>query len=321
MSTIRVAVFAFDDISLFHLSVPSMVMGVCGVSEDRVLYDVRHFALTQGMIRSDQGVSVEVANGLEILDESDIIIIPAWGDPNITAPIELTDALQKQYEKDKLIVGLCLGAFVLGDAGLLDGRAATTHWIAQETFARRFPRALYRPDVLYIDDDNVVTSAGTVAAIDCCLQIVRKKYGSAAANHIARLLVTPPHRPGGQAQYIEKPVAQLPSENRLPKVLEWARKNLSVAISIDELADVAHMSRRTFTRRFREATGTTVTQWLVAERVALAQSLLESSSCSMESIASQVGFGSADLLRRRFREQLGLAPSAYRRLFSEEQKE
>lgn len=321
MSTIRVAVFAFDDISLFHLSVPSMVMGVCGVSEDRVLYDVRHFALTQGMIRSDQGVSVEVANGLEILDESDIIIIPAWGDPNITAPIELTDALQKQYEKDKLIVGLCLGAFVLGDAGLLDGRAATTHWIAQETFARRFPRALYRPDVLYIDDDNVVTSAGTVAAIDCCLQIVRKKYGSAAANHIARLLVTPPHRPGGQAQYIEKPVAQLPSENRLPKVLEWARKNLSVAISIDELADVAHMSRRTFTRRFREATGTTVTQWLAAERVALAQSLLESSSCSMESIASQVGFGSADLLRRRFREQLGLAPSAYRRLFSEEQKE
>lgn len=321
MSTIRVAVFAFDDISLFHLSVPSMVMGVCGVSEERVLYDVRHFALTQGMIRSDQGISVDVANGLEILDESEIIIIPAWGDPNIPAPIELTDALRKQYEKGKLIVGLCLGAFVLGDAGLLDGRAATTHWIAQETFARRFPRALYRPDVLYIDDDNVVTSAGTVAAIDCCLQIVRKKYGSAAANHIARLLVTPPHRPGGQAQYIEKPVAQLPSENRLPKVLEWARKNLSEAISIDELADVAHMSRRTFTRRFREATGTTVTQWLAAERVALAQNLLENTSYSMESIASQVGFGSADLLRRRFREQLGLAPSAYRRLFSEEQKD
>lgn len=166
-----------------------------------------------------------------------------------------------------------------------------------------------------MDDGNIITSAGTVAAIDCCLHLVRQRHGCEVVNHIARLLVTPPHRQGGQAQYIERPVAQLPAENRLLGVLEWARDNLTEDLSVDALANLAHMSRRTFTRRFREATGTTVIKWLNAERVGQAQLLLETTNLSIERIASEVGFGSTLSLRQQFGNQLGTSPSDYRRNF------
>ncbi len=316
MSATRVAVFAFDGISLFHLSVPGMVLSAFDEPKGGQGYDVRYFSLAPGRMRSDQGIFIEVSDGLEALTKADIIIIPAWHDPEAAAPAELSEALRKAHKKGKLIVGLCLGAFVLGDAGLLDGKEATTHWASREIFARRFPEVLFRPDVLYVDDAGIVTSAGTVAAIDCCLHLVRERHGCEVVNHMARLLVTPPHRQGGQAQYIERPVAQLPSENRLPGVLEWARANLSQELSLDTLADVAKMSRRTFTRRFREATGTTVTKWLNAERVARAQQLLETTERSIECIASEVGFGTSLSLRQQFAGQLGTSPSNYRRSFS-----
>ncbi|PLC50579.1 AraC family transcriptional regulator [Pollutimonas subterranea] len=314
MSPIRVAVFAFDGVSLFHLSVPGMVLGAdngAGLAH----YDLQYFAQAPGRVRSDQGVGIDVDYGLEALDEADIIIVPAWSDPEVPAPTDVTDGLRRAHENGKLIVGLCLGAFVLGDAGLLDGREATTHWVARDTFARRFPETLFRPDVLYVADDNIVTSAGTVAAIDCCLHLLRERHGSDAANHIARLLVTPPHRPGGQAQYIERPVPKLSNDNRLPGVLEWARENLSEPLSLDTLADIAKMSRRTFTRRFREATGTTVTKWLNAERVARAQQLLETTDMPIECITSEAGFGTTLALRQQFAAQLGTSPSNYRRHF------
>lgn len=206
---------------------------------------------------------------------------------------------------------------MLGEAGLLAGKEATTHWIAREEFARRFPNTKFRPDVLYVADGNVITSAGTVAAIDCCLQLVRDQHGADVANHAARHLVTPPHRQGGQAQYIEQPVPQLASETRLPGVLEWAREHLSEPLSVDVLAGAAHMSRRTFTRRFREATGTTVTQWLNAERVARAQQLLETSDLPIEAVAGEAGFGTPLGLRQQFAAQLGTTPSQYRRSFRE----
>lgn len=315
MPPVRVAVFAFEGVSLFHLSVPGTVLNTFDNSKDQSNYEIRYFALTPGRMHSDQGIVIEVSDGLEALNKADIVIIPAWSDPEVAAPAELSAALRKAHKKGKLIVGLCLGAFALGDAGLLDGKEATTHWAARETFARRFPKVLFHPDVLYVDDDNIVTSAGTVAAIDCCLHLVRQRHGSEVANHIARLLVTPPHRQGGQAQYIERPVAQLPSEHRLPGVLEWARTNLSENLSVDRLAEVAHMSRRTFTRRYREATGTTVIKWLNAERVAQAQRLLETTERSVECIASEVGFGTALSLRQQFASQLGTSPSNYRRTF------
>lgn len=258
---------------------------------------------------------IEVQDDLQALQQADIIIVPAWSNPEVAAPEELTRALRQAHDNGKLIVGLCLGAFVLGDAGLLDGRQATTHWVAREVFARRFPQTLFRPDVLYVADDNVITSAGTVAAIDCCLHLLREHHGYEATNHVARLLVTPPHRPGGQAQYIERPVPKLADNNRLPGVLEWAREHLQEPLSLDTLAGVARMSRRTFTRRFREATGTTVNRWLNTERVARAQHLLETTELSIECITAEAGFGTTLALRQQFAAQLGTSPSNYRRNF------
>ncbi len=315
MSPTRVAVLAFEGVSLFQLSIPAQAFGVINGPADFPAYEVRHCALRPGPVNSDQGLVIQVPDGLEVMDGADIIIVPAWNDTETPAPAELTDALRRAHARGALIVGLCLGAFVLGDAGLLDGREATTHWIARELFARRFPRTLFRPDVLYVADGNLITSAGTVAAIDCCLHLVRQRHGSEVANRMARLLVTPPHRQGGQAQYIERPVPQIPSEHRLPGVQEWAREHLAEPLSVDQLAGVAMMSRRTFTRRFREATGTTVLKWLNAERVARAQQLLETTDMPIECIASEVGFGTPLSLRQQFSTQLGTSPSDYRRSF------
>jgi transcriptional regulator GlxA family with amidase domain len=315
MSSIRVAVLAFDGVSLFHLSVPGVVLGSINASSEALRYEVRYCAEKPGRIRSDQGITIEVNDGLDALRKADVVIVPSWSNAEEAAPPALADALRRAHAKGKLIVGLCLGAFVLGDAGLLDDREATTHWIARDVFARRFPRSRFRPDVLYVADGNVITSAGTVAAIDCCLHLVRQRHGADVANRTARLLVTPPHRQGGQAQYIEQPVPQLPSENRLPGVLEWAREHLAEPLSLDMLAEVARMSRRTFTRRFREATGTTFNKWVNAERVARAQQLLETSAMPIDVIASKAGFGTTLSLRQQFSAQLGTSPSGYRRTF------
>ncbi|WP_406833993.1 GlxA family transcriptional regulator [Pseudomonas asiatica] len=315
MSSLRVCVVAFEGVSLFHLSVPAMVLGAVDPEAKVPSYEVTYCAARPGKVHSDQGLVVEVPDGLAPMTRADIVIVPAWSDPEVAAPSELTDALRAAHSRGALVVGLCLGAFVLGDAGLLDGREATTHWIARNVFARRFPDSHFRPDVLYVADGNVITSAGTVAAIDCCLHLLRQRHGAEVANRIARLLVTPPHRQGGQAQYIQQPVPQLPSESRLPDVLAWAREHLDESLSLDVLANVAHMSRRTFTRRFREATGTTFVKWLNAERVARAQQLLETTDLPVECIASKSGFGTALSLRQQFGAQLGTTPSDYRRTF------
>ena len=315
MQPIRVAVLAFEGVSLFHLSVPGMVFGVKPAPSGLPPYEVRYCAPTPGRIRCDQGMEIEVPDGLEVMAKADIVVVPAWSHPEHVAPIALTDALQQANASGAQVVGLCLGAFVLGDAGLLDGRRATTHWACRELFAQRFPKADFHPDVLYVDDGDVITSAGTVAAIDCCLNLVRQRHGADVANRVARLLVTPPHRQGGQAQYIEQPVPILPSESRLPGVLQWAREHLSEPLSLDVLADIARMSRRTFTRRFREATGTTVVKWLTFERIARAQQLLETTDMPIERVAAEVGFGTALSLRQYFSNQVRTSPSSYRRAF------
>lgn len=315
MPPVRVAVLAFEGVSLFHLSVPGIVFGVAPAPTGLPRHEVRYCAPTPGKVRCDQGMEIEVPGGLEAMASADLVIVPAWNHPATVAPAVLTDALQQAHARGAQVVGLCLGAFVLGDAGLLNGRRATTHWGCRELFGQRFPQAHFLPDVLYVDDGNVTTSAGTVAAIDCCLHLVRQRHGADVANRVARLLVTPPHRQGGQAQYIEQPVPALASENRLPGVLEWAHENLAQPLSLDTLAEVARMSRRTFTRRFRDATGTTFVKWLAAARIARAQQLLETTELSVESIATEVGLGSALSLRQHFARQLHTSPSAYRQLF------
>jgi transcriptional regulator GlxA family with amidase domain len=313
----RVVVLAFDGISLFHLSVAGLVLGGDRSASGLPPHEVRYCALRPGRVHSSDGLDLDVPHGLEAMRRGDLIVVPSWNDPGHAAPAPLTAALRRAHARGAQIVGLCLGAFVLADAGLLDGRSATTHWGWRELFARRFPRIDFRPDVLYVDDGDIVTSAGTVAAIDCCLNLVRNRHGADVANRVARRLVTPPHRQGGQAQFVEQPVPALASENRLPGVMEWARENLAQPLALDALADAAHMSRRTFTRRFAQATGTTVGKWLSAERVARAQQLLETTELPIEQVAAQAGFGSALSLRQHFSGQLGTAPSAYRRAFRE----
>ncbi|MBD8828302.1 GlxA family transcriptional regulator [Pseudomonas sp. CFBP 13602] len=316
MQSIRVAVLAFNGVSLFHLSVPGMVLGTAQSAPGAPRYEVSYCAELPGMVTSDQGIGLAVAHGLELMEAADVIVIPAWGDQSVIASAELVKALQLADEQGKLIVGLCLGAFVLGDAGLLDGKEATTHWAVRDEFARRFPKACFRPEVLYVSAGNIVTSAGTVAAIDCCLHLVRQRLGADVANRTAKMLVTPPHRQGGQAQYVEHPLSQLSSETHLSEVLAWARMNLASELPLDVLADKAKMSRRTFTRRFREATGGTVSRWLNAERVARAQQLLETTDLPIECIAGEAGFGTPLSLRQQFGAQLGTSPSEYRRMFS-----
>jgi transcriptional regulator GlxA family with amidase domain len=317
MHAVRIAVVVFEGASLFHLSVPGMVFGATSALSDLPPYEVSFCAPKRGPIRCDQGMTIDVPKGLRAMASANIVIVPAWDHPETPAPAALTRALKAAHARGAQIVGLCLGAFVLGDAGLLDGRRATTHWACRDLFVQRFPQAEFHPDVLYVDDDQVVTSAGTVAAIDCCLNLIRQRHGTDVANQVARLLVTPPHRQGGQAQYIERPLPERPSESRLPGVLEWARAHLSDTLSVDTLADQASMSRRTFTRRFKEATGGTVVQWLAAERVARAQHLLEASDLSIEQIATDVGFGTALSLRQHFAKLVRTSPSGFRQAFRE----
>ena len=306
---------AFDGVSLFHLSVPGIVFAGETSNEGSPLYDIQYCASTTGRIHSDQGIAIDVTLGLEAMETADIVIVPAWNHPEQGTPPTVAEALQRAHRRGAQVVGLCLGAFVLGDSGLLDGRSSTTHWAFRDLFVQRFPETVFLPDVLYVDDGNAVTSAGTVAAIDCCLNLVRQRFGADVANRIARRLVTPPHRQGGQAQYVEQPVPSLPSEHRLPGVLDWARTHLAQPLAVDDLADVARMSRRTFTRRFRELTGTTVIKWLASERVSKAQQLLETTDLPIEQVATAVGFGSALSLRQKFAEQIHTSPSAYRQAF------
>ncbi|WP_349970056.1 helix-turn-helix domain-containing protein [Pseudomonas caspiana] len=320
MQTIRVAVLAFNGVSLFHLSVPGIVLGTAQSAPGEPQYEVNYCAEAPGMVSSDQGIGLVVPHGLELMEASDVIVIPAWGDQSVAASAHLVAALQLADAQEKLIVGLCLGAFVLGDAGLLNGREATTHWAVRDEFARRFPDVRFRPEVLYVSDGNIVTSAGTVAAIDCCLHLIRQRFGADVANRTAKMLVTPPHRQGGQAQYIEHPVPQLSSETHLSAVLAWARMNLADDLSLDVLADRAKMSRRTFTRRFKEATGSTVSKWVNVERVARAQQLLETTDLPIECVAGEAGFGTPLSLRQQFGTQLGTSPSEYRRMFFGEMK-
>ena len=316
----RIAVLAFEGVSLFHMTVPGLVFGANLAPPGFPPYDLCHCAVNPGMIRTDTELEIRVELGLGALEDAAIVIIPGWRDPDILPPAELLEALRKAHDTGKLIVALCQGAFVLGHAGLLDGRQATTHWVVRDAFARQFPRAIFRPDVLYIEDGNIITSAGTVAAIDCCLNLVRSRHGADMANRMARMLVTPPHRQGGQAQYVEKPVPLFPCQSRLPGVLEWAVEHLSESLTVDRLAEVARMSRRSFTRHFRETTGASVTEWLNLQRVARAQQLLETTDLPVERIAGEVGFGTPLSLRQNFAEQLGTSPSDYRRAFRQESK-
>jgi transcriptional regulator GlxA family with amidase domain len=313
-----IAVLAFDGISPFHLSVPCLVFGenrsAAGVPAFKVMVCAAD-AAPAGDLRTSAGFTIATRHDLRSLARADIVIMPSWHDDCRPAPPALLDALRRARRRGAQVVGLCLGAFVLAEAGLLDGKTATTHWHYAAALAERHPAVRVDRDVLYVDEGDVLTSAGVAAGLDCCLHLLRRLCGAEIANRVARRLVIAPHRQGGQAQFIEQPLPVSRSGDRFAKVLEWATGHLDQPHSIDSLAQRAAMSRRSFTRHFRQATGTTVMQWLLNRRLSRAQRMLENGDAPIEVVAQQSGFGSALSLRQHFRTGLRTSPSAYRKLY------
>lgn len=315
MNPDRIAVIAFDGISPFHLSVPCIIFGEDRREMGLPTFDFHVCAVEPGLLRSAAGFGLRIDEGLAALADAGTVIVPSWPADLPPVPAPLTAALRAAHTSGSRIVGLCLGAFVLGEAGLLAGRPATTHWRWAEQFARRFPTTRIDPRVLYIDDGDIVTSAGTAASLDCCLHLLRQQVGAELSNRLARGLVVPPHRQGNQAQFIEQPVPARPGDARLARTLEWAAAHLGEPLTVDALAQHAAMSRRTFTRHFRRTTGATVGEWLTGQRLGLAQQLLETTDTPVEQIADAAGFGTALSLRLHFARAFNTSPAVYRREF------
>ncbi|MFJ9809147.1 helix-turn-helix domain-containing protein [Streptomyces sp. NPDC101158] len=257
---------------------------------------------------------LEPDHGLEHLSRADTVIVPGWADVDQEPPTELVDAVRQAHEAGARVASLCTGAFVLAAAGLLDGRLATTHWAHTQELARRHPRVTVDPDVLYVDNGGVLTSAGKAAAMDLCLHLVRLDHGSAVANTVARRLVVPPHRDGGQAQFVTTPVPA-PGNHPLAGLFPWALQRLDQPLTVEDLARQARMSSRHLGRHFRSVTGTTPLQWLLAQRIRHAQELLETTEDTVDTIATATGMGTATTLRRHFARTVGVPPDTYRRTF------
>ncbi len=310
-----VAVIAFDGISPFHLSVPCAVFGEDRTGANMPKFELMVCSAEKARLQTSAGFSIETRYGLKDLSRASMIIVPSWRDTAEIPPKALLDALRRAHKRGALIVGLCLGSYVLAAAGLLDGRAATTHWHWAKDLAQRYPLISVNPDVLYVDDGDIITSAGTAAAIDCCLHILRRQYGAEVASCVARRMVVSPHRQGGQAQYIPQPVRDVSTVDHFAEVLEWTQRNLHKPHSLDTLAERALMTRRTFTRRFKQVMGITVGEWLLSQRLGLAQQLLETSNHAIDTVAEKSGFGSAVSLRQHFNLAFKISPSNYRREF------
>jgi len=308
----RVAVVALPPANTFDVSIPGLILGNAQVG-GKPAYEVRVCTPHPGTIEASDGMGLVVRWGLGILKDADTIIVAGIGARNSIEPAVLT-ALQRAHKASKRVASICTGAFALAQAGLLDGRSATTYWLYSEEFRRRFTAVDVRPDVLFVEDGNVVTSAGVAAGIDLCLHLVTQDYGAASANDVARLAVVQPARAGGQAQFIQRPIN--PGKDAgLGAVREWARKNLEKPISLSHLAARARLSERTLTRRFHEETGTSPLQWLLQQRIDRARELLETTTLPMDRLAEHSGLGNADSLRQHFARRLGISPGAYRAAF------
>ncbi|MFJ5552764.1 GlxA family transcriptional regulator [Streptomyces sp. NPDC093225] len=283
---------------------------------------VPRFALTvctdrPGPVVTDVGVRVDVPHGLDALADADLVLALPWAGFREPPPAPAAEALRAAHARGATVAAHCVGGFALAAAGLLDGLRATTHWRFAELLAARHPAVTVVPDALYVDEDRIVTGAGAAAGFDLCLHLVRRAHGAAVANAVARDLVLPPHRDGGQAQYVAAPVPRDGEDERLADVLGWARAHLDRRLTVDDLARRALMSRRSFVRRFGAATGSTPHAWLLAQRLNRAEELLETSSAPLEEIARSCGFSGAAVLREQFVRRRGVPPREYRRGFGD----
>jgi len=306
----RVVVLALDGVYPFELGIPSRIFGAA----DR-RYDVVTCTVDGRPVRTNADFSVTVDHGPEALRTADTVVIAAIDPARVVVePSDEVTAALTLIPPGARIVSICTGAFVLAAAGLLDGHHATTHWQVADEFRRMFPQVSLDPDVLFVDDGAVLTSAGAASGIDVCLHIVRKDHGSALANKVARRCVVPPLRDGGQAQYIEQPVPE-PSATSTAATRAWALARLGDPLTLTDLADHARMSLRTFARRFNDEVGMSPGRWLIQQRVSRARHLLESSDLSVDQIAGEVGFATGTSLRQHLHAAIGVSPLAYRRTF------
>src|SRR5688500_162568 len=313
-----VAVLVMDGVHPFEMSVPCEVFGI---ERPEVCHPWPYEVIVTsieptGTVRSGNSFDIVTPFGLADLERADTIVIPAWPNPDQAPSCEVVDALRDAHERGARILSFCTGAFVLGYAGLLEGRRAATHWMHADSFAARFPEVHVDRNVLYVEaGDELFTSAGTAAAIDLCLHIIRKDLGAEAVNIVARRMVVPPHRDGGQSQFVQAPVPTCADDDPMAGALDWAVEHLDRPLSVEQLARHAAMSPRTFARRFRDVTGTTPPQWLLRQRVLHAQRLLESTDEPVERVAHRCGFSSAAVLREHFTRVTGTNPLTYRRTF------
>ncbi|MDG4768472.1 helix-turn-helix domain-containing protein [Solwaraspora sp. WMMD406] len=309
-----VAVIALDGVAAFELGVVCEVFGLDRTADGFPAYRFDVCTADGQPVRSTSGFGITPTADLDPVADADLVAVPAATTRPVVPPAVL-DALRAADRRGARILSVCSGAFVLGAAGLLDGRDCTTHWKYADELARRHPLARVQCNSLYVEDGNLLTSAGTAAGIDACLHLIRQDQGSALATKLARRMVVPPHRDGGQAQYIETPIPSGPQASSLEPVLSWLTANLDCQVNVDELAARAHMAPRTFARRFRAETGTTPHDWLTGQRVLLARRLLEESALGVEAVASRCGFGDAATMRHHFSRRVGATPQAYRTTF------
>lgn len=315
----RVAVVLLDGFLPIELGIVHRIFGIAQDGEGHPLYDVVTCSVDgPGPVRSNADFEIHAPHGPEAIDTADTVLFPASYE---LGPVHddgvLTPELRAAFDRIRpgtRLMSICVGSFVLAAAGILDGRPATTHWADADQFRRLFPRVRLQPDVLYVDDGDVLTSAGVAAGIDLCLHVVRRDHGAAVADDVARRTVVPPHRDGGQAQYVRRPVLEPTDASTAPARI-WALENLDRQLPLSALAARCAMSVRTFTRRFREETGESPGQWVQRRRVEHARMLLETTDLPIEQVAGRAGLGTAQSLRAHLSAELGVTPTAYRRTF------
>jgi AraC family transcriptional regulator, transcriptional activator FtrA len=308
-----IAVLAYDGVNAFELGLTVEVFGLSKMGRD--WYRIVVCSERPGQpLTANSGLKIIADAGMGALARADTIIVPGSLKIVQSPPATLLDALRRAHRRGARVASICSGAFILAAAGLLDGRRATAHWAQTDTLSRRYPRVQVDANVLYVDDGDIMSSAGRAAGLDLCLHIVRCDHGAEIANRVARRLVIAPHREGGQAQYIPQPVPRAEGD-ALASVFAWAQRHLHRDLTIASLASRARMSRRTFIRRFEDATGMSPGEWVVQARVSKARELLEATQIPIEDVATETGFGSADAMRHHFRGRLGTSPANYRAAF------
>ncbi len=312
----RVAIVAYNDLRTFEYSIAAEMFGLERPSLGVAWYESVVVSPDRGALLGVGGMRVRPNAPLEAMLEADTVVIPGWRDVETPAPRKFCDALSAAHARGARLLSICSGSFALADAGLLNGRTATTHWLFAETFKRRFPKVEFSGDVLYVDHGDVITSAGSAAGIDACLHVIRKDYGAAVANTIAKRMVVAPHREGGQAQYVETPVSARESRG-VGVAMQWAGERLHEPIGVPQMAARCAMSARTFLRRFHDAAGMPPHQWLQQARLARARELLETTVLSHDQVAAECGYETLDAFRLAFRRVVGVAPGAYRARFAQ----